>query len=101
MVREPKSQKLLDLAREQGVIHSSDLKAHGIPREYLSRLYGKGVLGRSSRGLYYLPDAELTEHHCLAEAAKMVPDGVICLLSALRFHDLTTQAPFEIWLALH
>jgi predicted transcriptional regulator of viral defense system len=98
--RGPKSQKLLDLAREQGVIRSSDLKAHGIPREYLSRLYDKGVFERSSRGVYYLPDVELTEHHSLAEAAKMVPNGVICLLSALRFYDLTTQSPFEVWVAI-
>jgi predicted transcriptional regulator of viral defense system len=47
-----------------------------------------------------LPDAELTEHHSLAEAAKRAPDGVVCLLSALRFHELTTQAPFEVWLAI-
>src|SRR5690606_7790333 len=47
-----------------------------------------------------LPDREVSEHHDLAVVAKRVPQGVVCLLSALRFHDLTTQAPFEVWLAL-
>jgi predicted transcriptional regulator of viral defense system len=50
--------------------------------------------------MYRLPTHELTEHHGLAEAAKVVPRGVVCLLSALRFHELTTQSPFEVWLAI-
>jgi predicted transcriptional regulator of viral defense system len=50
--------------------------------------------------MYVLADAEITEHHSLAEACRRVPRGVICLLSALRFHGLTTQAPFEVWLAI-
>jgi predicted transcriptional regulator of viral defense system len=63
-------------------------------------LHREGLLGRASRGVYYHPDTELTEHHSLAEAIKIAPRGVVCLLSALRFHDLTTQSPFEVWLAL-
>lgn len=54
----------------------------------------------SGRGLYVLPGCDTTEHHSLAEACKRVPKGVVCLLSALRFHELTTQAPFEVWLAI-
>jgi predicted transcriptional regulator of viral defense system len=52
------------------------------------------------RGLYVLPDADVSEHHSLAEASKRVPHGVVCLLSALRFHNLTTQSPSEVWLAI-
>ncbi len=52
------------------------------------------------RGLYILPESDTTEHHSLAEVCKRVPKGVVCLLSALRFHDITTQAPFEVWLAI-
>ena len=92
--------RVLQLARELGVIRSRDLARYGIAREYLTRLTRAGLLERAGRGLYILPDAELTEHHSLAEAAKRVPAGIVCLLSALRFHDLTTQAPFEVWLAL-
>ncbi len=81
-------------------MRSADLRLRGIPREYLSRFHREGVLERASRGVYYLPDTKLTEHHSLAEAIKIAPRGVVCLLSALRFHDLTIQSPFEVWLAL-
>lgn len=100
MLDESKTQALLKLIREQGVVRSADLRPRGIPREYLSRLHREGVLERASRGVYYLPDSELTEHHSLAEAFKIAPRGKVCLLSALRFHGLTTQSPFEVWLAL-
>ena len=64
------------------------------------RLHRQGLLERPSRGIYVLADAEPTEHQSLAEACKRVPHGVICLLSALRFPGLTTQAPFEVWVAI-
>ena len=91
---------ILDLVREVGVIRPRDLEAAGIPGSYLSRLAHAGELDRVGRGLYSLAGASLTEHRSLAEAAKRVPRGVICLLSALRFHELTTQTPFEVWLAI-
>src|SRR5689334_3269191 len=100
VIEESKTDALLNLAREQGVVRSTDLRLRGIPREYLSRLHREGVLERASRGVYYLPDTNLTEHHSLAEAIKIAPKGVICLLSALQFHELTTQSPFEVWMAL-
>jgi predicted transcriptional regulator of viral defense system len=100
VIEESKTQALLDLARKQGVVRSADLRPRGIPREYLSKLHREGILKRASRGVYYLPATELTEHHSLAEAIKIVPRGVVCLLSALQFHGLTTQSPFEVWLAL-
>ena len=55
---------------------------------------------RVGRGLYVARGAKPTEHHSLAQASKRMPNGVVCLLSALRFHDLTTQSPFEVWLAI-
>lgn len=67
---------------------------------YLTRLLRQGLLERVGRGLYTLADADATEHRTLAEAAKRVPHGVVCLLSALRFHGLTTQNPFEVWMAI-
>jgi predicted transcriptional regulator of viral defense system len=93
-------EKIIRLARESGIIRPRDLEAYGIPREYLRRLCDKGVLERQSRGIYTLRDAELTEHHSLMQACKRLPKGVVCLLSALRFHGFTTQAPFEIWVAI-
>ena len=92
--------KVLELARKAGVLRPRDLDPLGIPRTYISRLHNAGHLQRIGRGLYVLPAANATEHRTLAEAAKRVPNGVICLLSALRFHELTTQAPFEVWIAI-
>jgi predicted transcriptional regulator of viral defense system len=92
--------RVLELVREAGVLRPRDLEPLGIPRTYLSRLYQAGRLERIGRGLYVLPSADATEHRSLAESAKRVPNGVICLLSALRYHELTTQAPFEVWIAI-
>lgn len=88
------------LARQHGVLRSRDFEAHGVSRMAVQRLCERGVLRRLGRGIYGLADAEFTEHHTLAEAARRVPAGVVCLLSALRFHELTTQNPFEVWLAI-
>ena len=92
--------RLLALARERGALRAKDLDALGVPRQTLARLHRRGVLDRVGRGLYVLAGADVTEHHSLAEAALRVPHGVVCLLSALRFHHLTTQDPFEVWVAI-
>jgi len=95
-----RADKILDLARKAGMLRPCDLDPYNIPRIYLSRLCASGKLQRIGRGLYTLPGNAVTEHHSLAEACKRVPKGVVCLLSALRFHKLTTQAPFEVWLGI-
>ena len=95
-----KTNKVLDLVRKVGVLRPRDLDPYNIPRTYLSRLCAAGKLQRIGRGLYVLPGSGATEHHSMAEACKRVPKGVVCLLSALSFHELTTQAPFEVWLAI-
>lgn len=77
-----------------------DLAEHDVSRADLRRWVQQGLVRKLGRGLYALSDAELTEHHSLAESAKRVPGGVVCLLSALRFHGLTTQSPFEVWIAI-
>lgn len=86
--------------RRKGILRPKELKPLGVRQETLWRLYRRGKLDRLGRGVYGLPDRRVTAKHSLAEAAKKVPNGIICLLSALRFHDLTTQAPFEVWMAL-
>jgi predicted transcriptional regulator of viral defense system len=95
-----KQDEVLRLVRRAGILRPRDLDAHGIARTYLHRLEQRGLLERAGRGLYRLPSADVTEHHGLAAACKLVPRGVICLLSALQFHGLTTQAPFEVWMAI-
>jgi len=77
-----------------------ELDRYGIPREYLIRLLRKGVLHRAGRGVYELAAASPTMHHSLVLVAKEVPQGIICLLSALRFHELTTQNPQEVWVGI-
>lgn len=98
--RTTRGQQILALVKRKGVLRPRDLDARGIPREYLSRLERHGLVRRVARGLYRLPDVEPTEHYELAHLAARVPEGVICLLSALAFHELTTQLPREIWLAI-
>jgi predicted transcriptional regulator of viral defense system len=95
-----KMETTLELLRERGTLRPRDLARHDIPPDYLDRLYRLGLVDRVARGLYAWPDAEVSEHHSLAEAARLVPRGVVCLLSALRFHGLTTQSPHEVWLTL-
>jgi predicted transcriptional regulator of viral defense system len=95
-----KKQQILDLLTQRGVLRPRELEAIGISGVYLNKLYQEGLLDRPSRGLYTLADAEPSEHRSMAEASKRVPHGVVCLLSALRYHDLTTQAPFQVWLAI-
>ena len=95
-----KAQQALELVRQMGVLRSRDLVAHGIAREYLVRLHRKGLVNRVGRGLYVAADVDASEHQSLAEVSRKVPAGVICLLSALRFHGLTTQSPFEVWIAI-
>lgn len=94
------SDTILELVRERGLVRPRDLAPLGLPRVSLTRLVRQGRLVRLSRGLYALPDQQVSEHTALAEVARKVPQGIICLLSALRFHELTTQSPFEIWLAI-
>lgn len=95
-----KTRQVLELVREAGVVRSRDLRERGIHQEYLRRLENRGLLVRSGRGIYTFSDSDLTENQSLAEACMRVPHGIVCLLSALRFHELTTQAPFEVWLAI-
>jgi predicted transcriptional regulator of viral defense system len=96
-----KSEKILRLTRKMGVLRPRDLDEHGIPRQYLAILERQGAIRRTGRGLYVPADTEdVSEQHTLAEACKRVPGGIVCLLSALRFLGLTTQAPFEAWMAI-
>jgi len=86
--------------KTSSILRTRDLEAHGIWRANLRDYVEQGVLTRVGRGLYTLVGVEAGENHSLAEVGKRVPQGTVCLLSALRFHELTTQQPHETWLAL-
>jgi predicted transcriptional regulator of viral defense system len=90
---------ILTLVGGIGIARNSDLKARGVHPQQLRRLLDTGALVRVGRGLYALPNADFTEFQTYAEACTRFPRGTICLLSALRFHELTTQNPFQVWMA--
>jgi predicted transcriptional regulator of viral defense system len=92
--------KALKAVKRLQIARPRDMDALGIRRESLRSLLKQGALTRVSRGLYTTPDAEVSGYRSLAEVAKVVPGGIVCLLSALRYHGLTTQAPPEVWLAI-
>ncbi len=94
------TEKVLSLAKDRRIIRVRDLIEHGIHPEYLRRLCEKGLLIKMGRGIYISADAEISENVGLAQVAKRVSHGVVCLLSALQFHDLGTQSPFEVWIAV-
>jgi predicted transcriptional regulator of viral defense system len=95
-----RQQQILELAREKGIIRAEDVEAMGISRNYLYRMHKEGLLEKSAVGLYTLPEAPVTENSSLVEIAKRLPHAVVCLISALSYHGITTQIPHEIWLTI-
>jgi predicted transcriptional regulator of viral defense system len=93
-------QKIIRYVGKHGIVRPRDIEAIGLPRDYLVRLHRQGKLNRTGRGVYTLPNPNVTEHHSYAEVAKRVADATICLLSALAFHEITTQSPASVWIAL-
>lgn len=93
-------EKAIRIIGGMGITRARELEARGITRAQLSRLAGEGLVLRPSRGVYVAARHAPTAEHTLAQVAKRVPEGVFCLLTALRLHGLTTQAPAEVWLAL-
>jgi predicted transcriptional regulator of viral defense system len=93
-------EKVLLLAKKRSMIRIRDLTKKGIHPEYLRRLCKKGLLMKMGRGVYIPADSEITQNVGLAQVAKRIPHGVVCLLSALQFHNIGTQSPFEVWIAI-
>jgi predicted transcriptional regulator of viral defense system len=88
------------LLHERGMARLSEFIEQGITATTISRMERKGLINQLSRGLYQLPDAPLDANHSLAEAAKLVRNGVICLDSALAFHELTDRIPASVWVGI-
>ena len=95
---EPKTKRILELARSQ-VVRPRDLVELGVPRSVLTELVADGSLLRAGRGLYTAADYPNSENHSLVLAAKRYPEAVVCLLSAAHFHQITLELPAEVWLA--
>jgi predicted transcriptional regulator of viral defense system len=94
------TEQIIKIARDKKILCPNDLRHIKNSRLFLSKMEKAGELVKLKRGLYGLPNAFAGEHQTLLETAKAVPNSVVCLLSALRFHDLTTQNPFEVWIAI-
>ena len=94
------TQRVLDLVRQMGMLRPTNLQDIDIPRVVLTRLTASGQLEKVGRGLYRLPDAPISEQESLVTIAVKVPQAVFCLLTALQIHELTTQLPRQIWIAM-
>lgn len=92
--------QVLELLGARSIMRLRDFGAYGIGPETLARLIRDGVVTRPARGLYQLADGAVDARRTLAEAAALVPKGVICLISALQFHGLTLQMPSSVWMAI-
>jgi predicted transcriptional regulator of viral defense system len=93
-------QSVLQMLRQRGLFHTRDIAALGVPTVVLTRLTRAGKLERAGRGVYALAGAQGSAQRSLAEVALRAPRAVICLLSALHVHEVGTQLPFQVWLAL-
>jgi predicted transcriptional regulator of viral defense system len=100
MRNESSQARVLDLLATRGVMRSRDLVDRGIPRATLSRMVAEQTIDRVGRGLYALPERNAGSNHELAVVSLRVPRAVVGLLSALRFHELTTESPHEVWILL-
>lgn len=100
MNRQTQPEQALALLKTHGIVRLTEFIKHGITAASIRRLEEKGQVTRLARGLYQLPDLELDTHHSLAEAAKRVPKGIVCLTSALAYHELTDALPSRVWMAI-
>lgn len=99
MLPTTQAQRTHELLAQKGIVRPMDLEAIGIPRAVLTRMAAAGEVERIGRGLYRLPTLG-SEHDGLIAVATKVPQAVFCLLTALQFHELTTQLPRQIWIAM-
>lgn len=95
-----KNHKINSIFNKYGVMRACDAEKEGIHHESLRRLVSSGKLERIERGMYRQPSSLITENHSYIQASKRIPQGVICLLSALSFHKFTVQMPRQVWLAI-
>lgn len=92
--------RLNNLLRKAGTARTRELEKAGFARTQIARLVAAGKLQKVARGLYAPAHYQGTENSALVTVAKRAPDVVFCLLTALRFHEIGTQLPFEVWIAI-
>ena len=95
-----RSSPIASLLQSQALLRPSDAVALGYSRMYLAQLVKQGLVRKLSRGLYATPQRKESEFSSFSEIASKHPKALVCLLSALSFHGLTTQTPHEVWIAI-
>ena len=95
-----KRQQVIRILKDLSVVRPRDLRERGLPKDYLYILAKEGVIERIGHGLYQWPEKDLGRNQSLAEVCKRAPKAIVTLLSALNFHNFTTQNPHQIWLAI-
>lgn len=93
--------RLLRHLQRQGLVRTRDLEAIGVPRVALQRAVDRGQVVRRARGVYAKPDHATTRHTDVAAVAARSPKAIVCLVSALDYHRLTTQVPHAVWIMIH
>ena len=99
--RKPDIHGLLKFARKSGVFKAGEAIARGFHYTQLERLCKKELLIKIARGFYRVPDAQVSSHYDLAIVGKAVPGGIVCLISALSFHEIGTQIPHDVWIMIN
>ena len=94
-------ERLLRHMQRHGVVRTSNLETLGVPRVALQRAVARGQVIRRARGVYVRPDRAATRHTDVAVIAARTPKAVVCLVSALEYHGLTTQVPHAVWIMIH
>jgi predicted transcriptional regulator of viral defense system len=92
--------RLLRHVQRHGVVRTRDLETLGVPRIALQRAVDRGQVVRRARGVYAMPDHATTRHTDLAAIAARSPKVIVCLVSALEYHGLTTQVPHAVWIMI-
>lgn len=96
-----KTEQALNLVKRMGMVRPKDLARYRVPVIYLRRLAERGELIQPARGVYAVAGHEPTLHYSLAAVSKRIPRGVVCLMSALAYHEIGTQLPSVVWLAIN
>lgn len=99
MIDRATKKEVLALARKR-IVRPKELEARGLSRVQLRELVDQGLLQKTQRGLYAAKNFPFDAHVSLAEVAARSPKVVICLLTALRFHELTTENPSVVYVML-
>ena len=96
----PLNRSRLEAAGLGAFFRPRDIEPLGISFKQLQRLVSQGTVEKLGEGLYRLSEIEPTELETIAMVASAAPNAIVCLLTALRVHEIGTQSPHEVWIAL-